>query len=101
MDGLTLEQIQDVCKRLFAQSINYSNPLDSIMVGFGEFIPKDTAYCLDDKLKIDGRSIVLLSSDIRDVLEEAEMKIGYSIMRVPEEWVRLMFPIFCANYLQY
>ena len=52
------------------------------MFGFGEFIPKDTAYCLDGKLKIDGRSIVLLSSDIQDVLEEVEMKVGYRIRRV-------------------
>ena len=90
MDGLTLEQIQNVCNRLFAQSNNYSNPLDEIMVGFGEFIPEDTVYRLGDKLKIDGRTIVLLPSDIQGVLEEAEMKVGYRIRRVPEGWVRMI-----------
>lgn len=94
MNGLTLEQIQDVCNKLFTQTVSYSNPLDSIMVGFREFIPKDTAYCMYDKLKNDDRTIVLLPSDIQGVLEEAETKIWYRIRRVPEEWVRLMFPIF-------
>jgi hypothetical protein len=94
MINFTFEELQEICNKLFAQSNNYSNPLDSIMVGFGEFIPKDTAYCLDDKLKIDGRHIILLPSDIRGVLEEAETKIGYRIRRVPDGWVRMVFPIF-------
>lgn len=94
MNKFSYEEIQEVCNKIFVQSQSYSNPLDNIMVGFGEFIPKDTVYCLDDKLKIDGRGIVLLSSDDRGVLEEAEMKVGYRIRRVPEGWVRLIFPIF-------
>lgn len=88
MNKFSLEEIQEVCNKIFAQSQSYTNPLDSIMVGFVEFIPKETAYCLGEKLKIDGRSIVLLSSDIRGVLEDAETKIGYRIRRVPEGWVR-------------
>ena len=99
MNDLTFEDIQEACNKIYVQSQSYSNPLDKIMVGFGEFIPKDTAYCLDDKLKFDGMSIVLLPSDIRGVLEEAEKKAGYRILRVPEDWVRLIFPIFCVNCL--
>lgn len=95
MNKLSFEEIQEVCNKIFVQSQSYSNPFDSIMVGFGVFIPKDTVYCLDDKLKIDSRTIVLLSSDDQGVLEEAETKIGCRIMRVPEGWVRLMFPILC------
>lgn len=94
MNNFSFEELQEICNKLFVQSNNYSNPLDNIMVGFGEFIPKDTAYCLDDKLKIDGRTIVLLPSDIQGVLEEAETKIGYRIRRVPEGWVRLLFSNF-------
>jgi hypothetical protein len=97
MDVLTLEDIQDVCNRLFAQTVSYSNPLDEIMVGFSEFIPEDTVYRLGDKLKIDGRTIVLLSSGMRGVLEEAEMKIGYRISRVPEGWVRLFGEVLTGN----
>jgi hypothetical protein len=94
MNKLTFEELQEICDKLFSQSNNYFNPLDEIMVGFGEFIPKGTVYRLDGKLKIDGRSIVLLSSDDRGALVEDETKIGYRIRRVPEEWVRLIFPIF-------
>lgn len=97
MINFTFEELQEICNKLFAQSNNYSNPLDKIMVGFGGFIPKDTAYCLDDKLKIDDRTIVLLSSDIRGVLEEAEMKIGYRISRVPEGWVRFAEMLLTGN----
>ncbi len=94
MDDLTLEQIQDVCNRLFSQTVSYSNPFDEIMVGFGEFIPEDTAYCLGDKLKIDGRTIVLLPSGIRGVLEAEEEKVGNSIRRVSEDWVRMVGEIW-------
>lgn len=97
MNKLTFEEIQEVCNKICVQSQSYTNPLDSIMVGFGEFIPKGTVYRLDDKLKIDGRSIVLLSSDDRGVLEEAEMKAGYRIRRVPEEWVRLFEEVLTGN----
>jgi hypothetical protein len=97
MINFTFEELQEICNKLFAQSNNYSNPLDSIMVGFGEFIPKDTAYCLRGKLKIDGRSIVLLPSDIRGVFEKAERKIGYRIRRVPEGWVRLFGEVLTGN----
>ena len=97
MNDLTFEGIQEVCNKIFAQSQSYSNPLDKIMVGFGEFIPKDTAYCLEGKLNIDGRSIILLSSDIRGVLEETEMKVGYRIRRVPEGWVRLFGEVLTGN----
>jgi hypothetical protein len=94
MNNFSFEELQEICNKLFVQSNNYSNPLDNIMVGFGEFIPKNTVYRLDDKLKIDGRTIVLFPSDIRGVLEEAETKIGYRIRRVPEGWVRLLFSNF-------
>ena len=96
MDELTFEDIQKVCNKIFVQSQSYSKPFDKIMVGFGEFIPKDTAYCLGGKLKIDGRTIVLLPSDFRGVLDEAETKIGYRIRRVPEELVRLLFSNFLS-----
>jgi hypothetical protein len=97
MNKLSFEELQEICNKLFARSNNYSNPLDEIMVGFGEFIPKGTAYCLDDKLKIGDRTIVLLPSDIRGVLEEAEMKVGYRIRRVPEGWVRLFGEVLTGN----
>ena len=97
MNKFSLEELQEICNKLFAQSNNYSNPLDEIMVGFGEFIPKDTVYRLDDKLKIDGRNIVLLSSDDRGVLEEAETKIGYRIRRVPEGWASLLGEVLTGN----
>ena len=97
MNDLTVEDIQEVCNKIFVQTQSYSNPLDSILVGFGEFIPKDTAYCLDDKLKFDGMSIVLLPSDIRGVLEESEMKVGYRIRRVDEGLVRLLGEVLTGN----
>lgn len=97
MNKFSFEELQEICNKLFAQSNNYFNPLDEVMVGFGEFIPKDTAYRLGDKLKIDGRTIVLLPSGIRGVLEETEEKIGYHIRRVPEGWVHLFGEVLTGN----